>query len=153
MCSAQEMLRRLESVSKINTLREMVYEDILANEKILLDLKEEEFEMGNIRSNFTTSRYKLYDYAREKNEQNPMAGFGNVDLIRSGSFLNSFKLKKPEQNKYLFKASDSKTPELIRKYGNIMSLNQETFNDFQFVVIKPLFVEKLRKIINKKQYA
>ena len=150
MCSAAEMLRRLESVSRLSTLEAMVYEDIKANEDILRDLKEEEYEQGDIYSDETTASYKSRWYAEYKNDLNPRAGFGNVDLINTGSFINSFNLKKPKGNKYLFGATDPKRAKLQKKYGDIMSLKQQTFEDFQVVIIKPLFVEKLRKIINKK---
>jgi len=150
MASAAEMLRRLESVSKITTLREMVYVHIKANEDILRDLKQEEYEMGDIRSVQNTSMYKNVDYADEKHEQNPRAGYGNVDLIRTGAFINSFRLNKPNQNKYIFGATDPKKTKLVDKYGDIMGLKQQTFEDFQYVIIKPLFIDDLKKIINKK---
>lgn len=150
MVSAAEMLRRLKSVSKITTLREMVYDEIKANEHILKDLKEEEFEIGDIRSNQTTSRYKGVDYAEQKYEQNPRAGFGIVDLINTGAFIDSFKLNKPKQNKYLWGATDPKRNKLVSKYGDIMGLNQQTFEDFQIVIIKPLFIKKLKEKLNAK---
>jgi hypothetical protein len=156
MASAAEMFRRLQSVSDINVLQNMVYEDIKANENILKDLKEEEYEMGDIYSNKTNARYKpnvmggFSLYAKHKHNLNPIAGEGNVDLINTGSFIRSFSLNKPKGNKYLFNATDSKKNKLIKKYGDIMGLDQQTFEDFQVVIIKPLFVEKLRKIINKK---
>ena len=150
MCSAQEMLRRLESVSRLSTLEAMVYEDIKANEDILRDLKEEEYLKGDIYSDETTASYKSPFYADYKHDLNPMAGKGIVDLINYGDFINSFLIRKPKGNKYLFDSTDSKKNKLIGKYGDIMSLKQQTFEDFQVVIIKPLFVEKLRKIINKK---
>ena len=156
MCSAAEMLRRLESVSRLSTLEAMVYEDIKANEDILRDLKEEEYEQGDIYSDETTASYRPNPmggfswYAEYKHDKNPRAGKGIVDLINEGSFINSFHIKKPKGNKYLFGATDPKRAKLQKKYGDIMSLKQQTFEDFQVVIIKPLFVEKLRKIINKK---
>lgn len=157
MCSAAEMLRRLESVSRITTLREMVYEDIKANEDILRDLKEEEYEQGDIYSNETTASYRPNPmggfswYAEYKHAKNPRAGKGNVDLINTGAFIDSFKLNKPKGNKYKWGATDSKRNKIVDMYGEeIMGLNQESFDKFQIEIIKPRFVEKLRKIINKK---
>lgn len=144
------MLSRLQSVNDINLLQNMVYEDIKANENILKDLKEEEYEQGDIYSNQTTAKYKNKWYSDYKNELNPRAGKGVVDLINTGSFINSFKIDKPKGNKYLFDASDGKKGALIGSYGDIMGLNQEAFEDFQVVIIKPLFAKKLQSIINKK---
>lgn len=150
MASAAEMLRRLKSVNDINVLQDMVYVDIKANEDIMKDLKEEEYEQGDIYSDKTTDSYKAEWYAKIKHEQNPRAGLGNVDLINYGDFINSFKIAKPKGNKYLFDATDKKKNKLINKYGDIMGLKQQTFEDFQVVIIKPLFIDKLQKIINKK---
>jgi len=150
MASAAEMLRRLKSVNDINVLQDMVYVDIKANEDIMRDLKEEEYEQGDIYSNKTTASYKAEWYAKIKHEQNPRAGLGNVDLINYGSFINSFIIPKPKGNRYIFGATDPKKNKLIKKYGDIMGLKQQTFEDFQVVIIKPLFIDKLQKIINKK---
>ena len=150
MASAAEMLRRLKSVSKITTLREMVYEEIMKEEQILLDLKEEEYEEGNIRSNKSTSMYKNQDYADEKHEMNPRAGYSIVDLMYTGAFINSFKINKPKANRYIFGATDPKKNKLIKKYGDIMGLKQQTFEDFQVVIIKPRFIKKLQQVINAK---
>jgi len=149
MASAAEMLRRLQSVSKITTLREMVYEHIKVNEDKLRDLKYDEYEQGDIFSNQTTRRYKQGWYGNMKYEGNPRAG-GNVDLILTGNFINSFKINKPEQNKYLFGATDSKRNKLVGMYGiDIMGLNQDTFNSFQQNIIAPLFIKNLKEIINR----
>ena len=150
MASAKEMLNRLKSVSKITTLREMVYEHIKANEDMLRDLKYDEYEQGDIFSNHTTLRYKWDWYGNYKYEINPRA-MGNVDLIYTGSFIDSFKINKPNKNAYLFGATDSKRDELVDRYGiDIMGLNQDTFNSFQKDIIAPLFIQDLQKIINKK---
>lgn len=156
MASAAEMLRRLQSVNDINVLQDMVFVHIKANEDILRDLKEEEYEQGDIYSNETTASYKknpmggISWYAQLKHDQNPRAGEGIVDLINTSSFINSFKIAKPKGNKYLFDATDKKKNKLINKYGDIMGLKQQTFEDFQVVIVKDPFVEDLRKIINKK---
>ena len=111
MCSAKEMLSRLQSVNDINVLQNMVYEDIKANEDILRDLKEEEYEQGDIYSDQSTAMYKTEWYAKIKHEQNPRAGKGIVDLINTGAFVNSLRIPKPKGNKYLFEATDWKKNE------------------------------------------
>lgn len=150
MVSATEMLRRLQSVNDINVLQDMVYVHIKANEDVLRELKEDEYEQGDIYSDESTASYKSRWYAEYKNDLNPRAGMGVVDLINTGSFIKSFKIQKPKGNKYLFDATDKKRNKLKGKYGDIMSLKQQTFEDFQYVFIKDPFVADLRKIINKK---
>lgn len=151
MASAAEMLRRLQSVNKITVLRDMVYDEIIKEEDNLKFIKEEEYLEGDIYSNGTKTTYAWEDYAQYKNSKNPRAGKGNVDLINTGAFIDSFRLNKPKQNKYLWGATDGKRNALFGMYGqDIMSLNQNSFDKFQIEIIKPRFVEKLRKIINKK---
>lgn len=150
MASAKEMLHRLKSVSKITTLREMVYDEIIKEEHTLMMLKEQDYLEGDIYGTGVLRKYKNQDYEIYKSKKNPLAG-GAVDLINTGSFIDSFYLLKPKQNKYRFGATDSKKGELINNWGQgIMGLNQGVFEKFQIEIIKPRFVEKLRKIINKK---
>jgi hypothetical protein len=148
MASAAEFLRRLQSVNKITVLRDMVYDEIKANEDILRDIKEEEYEEGNIRSNGTLSTYASKNYAKQKKFDNPRAN-GFVDLMDTHDFIDSFKLNKPKQNRYTWGATDSKRNDLVKKYGDIMSLDQESFDKFQIEVIAPLFRKKLKAIINR----
>lgn len=75
--------------------------------------------------------YRSDSYAFRKNNLNPLAGFGNVDLMLTGAFANSlFPIKKTTG--FIFESSDSKLGDLISKYGmDIMGLNQKTFDDIQ----------------------
>lgn len=151
MASAAEMLRRLKSVSRITTLRDMVYDEMIKEEHTLIMLKEQDFLEGDIYGTGVKDTYASKTYAEEKFRQNSRAGKGNVDLIHTGAFIDSFKLNKPKQNQYTFGATDSKTPKIKAMFGNdIMGLNQEVFNKFQLEIIKPRFVRKLKDIINKK---
>lgn len=151
MCSAKEMLSRLQSVNKITVLRDMVYDEIIKEEDNLKFIKEEEYLEGDIYSNSTKKTYAWEEYASKKYAKNPRAGKGNVDLINTGAFIDSFKLNKPKQNKYLWGATDKKRNDIVKMFGqDIMSLNQESFDKFQKEIIKPRFVRKLQSIINKK---
>lgn len=151
MASASEMLRRLQSVSRISTLRDMVYDEIIKEEDNLKFIKEEEYLEGDIYSNSTKTTYSLPEYAKIKHAKNPRAGLGIVDLINTGAFIDSFKLNKPKQNKYLWGATDGKRKDIVNMFGSdIMGLNQESFEKFQIEIIKPRFVRKLKEIINKK---
>lgn len=151
MCSAAEFLRRLESASRISTLREMVYDEIIKEEDNLKFIKEQEFLDGDIYGVGVKDTYANKTYANKKFEQNPRAGKGNVDLINTGKFINSFKLNKPKQNKYQFGATDSKRNMLVKIYGiDIMGLNQASFEKFQREIIAPRFRKKLKLILNKR---
>ena len=150
MASAAEMLLRIKSVSRINVLEDMVYNELIKEEHTLIMLKEQSFLEGDIYGTGTKDTYVSKIYAEEKYKQNSRAGLGNVDLINTGAFIDSFKLNKPKANRYQFGATDSKKDTLINMYGiDIMGLNQEVFNKFQIEIIKPRFIRKLKEKINR----
>jgi len=150
MASAAEMLRRLKSVSRITVLREMVYDELIKEEHTLVMLKEQDFLEGDIYGSGAKDTYASKIYAQEKFKKNQRAGFGNVDLINTGAFIDSFKLNKPKGNKYLFGATDPKRNILVKDYGiDIMGLNQDVFDKFQKEIIAPRFIKKLKEVINK----
>ena len=123
----------------------MVNEQLVKEEENLKLLKEQDFLEGDIYGNGTKVDYAWKSYAEEKLLQNPKAG-GNVDLINTGAFIDSFYLLKPKQNKYLFGAKDKKRNKLVGQYGNeIMGLNQDVFDKFQIEIIKPRFVREIKK--------
>lgn len=149
MASAAEMLRRLNTVTNITTLREMVYDEIKGEEEGIKVIKSEEFLEGDIYSTGRKTTYESLAYASMKHKKNPRAGFMNVDLINEGSFIESFRLNKPKQNRYKWGATDKKRNILVGMYGDgIMGLNQESFEKFQIEVVKPRFVKKLQIILN-----
>jgi len=151
MASAAEMLRRIKGLSQINTLREMVAEQLVKEEDNLIELKKQQFLEGDIYGSNVKDTYFSSTYASQKFLQNPLAGFGNVDLIKTGSFIESFQLLKPKEGKYLFGATDPKKGKLVKMYGlDIMGFNQQVFNKFQKDIIAPRFLKQLKKIINKR---
>ena len=147
--SAAEMGRRINSLAKITLLREMVNEELLKEEDTLRMLKEQDFLEGDIYGSGSKDTYASSEYSMFKKKQNPIAG-GNVDLILTGAFIDSFKLNKPKENRYLFGATDPKRGVLVSKYGiDIMGLNQQVFDKFQKEIIAPRFVRKIKDILNR----
>lgn len=114
--------------------------------QILKKAKINELEFGLKPNREKIGSYRSYDYAQDKNIQNPLAGFGNVDLIRTGAFSNSlFPVR--YSGYYLFDSGDSKTADLKRKYGkDIMGLNQNTFN----VIQEKIYRHQLAAFIKKQ---
>jgi len=70
-------------------------------------------------------RYNDLSYAADKALMNPAPGFGNVDLIYTGAFSNA--LFMPRNNEVIsVSSSDSKTGELVAKYGDdIFDLSED----------------------------
>lgn len=109
----------------------MVTEIVLKDSQNLRELKESEFESGLRPKSSKIGKYASEGYAKHKNAMNPKAGLGNVDLIYTGAFVNSLFVK-PFSKGYIFDSNNSKSGNLIGKYGlDIMGLNQETFNKRQ----------------------
>lgn len=147
--SAAEMGRRINALAKIIVLREMVNEELIKEEDTLRMLKEQDFLEGDIYGNGSLVNYAIEDYSKYKQNLNPLAG-GFVDLIKTGAFIDSFKLNKPKENRYLFGATDPKKSILVGKYGiDIMGLNQEVFNKFQKEIIAPRIVRKIKDKLNR----
>ena len=93
--------------------------------------------------------YESLTYASEKHKKNPRAGFMNVDLINEGSFIESFRLNKPNQNKYKWGATDKKRNTLVGMYGEgIMGLKQESFE--KITGLKIYLLEKLKSEVGEK---
>ena len=139
-------------------LKNLVNIEIINNEEKLVAIKRNEYEQGNIFSNGSaayskSSSYEAnekagYDtYAPFKYDKNPLAG-GAVDLILSGSFINSFLLKEKGKG-YIFDATDSKADKLMRQYnkGNrdIFNFSQKAFNDFLIKYVKKPFTSEIKK--------
>lgn len=112
----------------------------------LKEQKINEFESGLRPNGKRIGGYQNGEYANEKNQMNPLAGFGNVDLIYSHSFTSKLFLKQYESNSYIFNSTDNKTDNLIGKYGlDIMGLNQEWFNQRQKDIYKYTLIFQIKK--------
>jgi len=93
--------------------------------------------------------YRSDSYAFTKNNLNPLAGFGNVDLMLTGAFANSLFPVKSTVG-YMFDASDQKKGDLIAKYGmDIMGLSQKSFNKIQKEIYAPEIIRYVKKRIGQ----
>lgn len=111
---------------------------ILFKPKELKEAKRNEFLSGDRPDGSEIGRYRNYlmpngiTYSMFKNQMNPLAGEGYVDLIFTGQFERSLFPRRNSNNSYIFASTDSKADDLIAKYGiDIMGLNQESFNKLQ----------------------
>ena len=156
--SAAEMSRRLKPLLNQQHLKNLVNIEIINDEEKLVAIKRTEYEQGNIYSNGSaayskSSSYEAnekagYDtYAPFKYDKNPLAG-GAVDLILSGSFINSFLLEEKGEG-YIFDATDSKKIKLMNQYNkrgrDIFNLSQKAFDYFLIKYVKDDFTKVLKK--------
>jgi hypothetical protein len=143
--SAKEFQKRIQTVAKIEVLRELVNEELIKEESNLKLLKEQDYLQGDIFGDGRSyASYRSKSYEQEKRAKNPIAG-GKVDLINTGAFVDAMYLLKQRQGRYLFGNKDSKRNILKEIYGdNIFGLNQTVFDKFQKEVIAPRFIRAIK---------
>lgn len=143
--SAAEMLRRLNRITE-TMLQEEVEDIILTTPKLLKEAKEIEFLQGRRPDKKYIGNYRNPDYAEDKNMLNPIPGYGHVDLIVSGRFVNNLYPYRTRKNRYLFANRVDYGVELIEKYGkDILGLNQNTFFRIQRDYYKPHIIKFIKK--------
>lgn len=144
-----EMARRLKRISE-SMLQEEMEDIILTNTKPLKQAKESEFEQGLNPDGTKIGRYRSPEYAKEKNIMNPIAGFGNVDLIYSGRFVRELYPYRTSGSRYLFANRLDYGRNLIQKYGEgIEGLNNDTFFNLQKNLYAPQLVQFIKKQIGQ----
>lgn len=125
-------------------------EIILTSPKPLKEAKEIEFTQGHKPDNSNIGRYRSNAYAREKNIQNPIAGFGNVDLIRTGRFMRELYPYRTSGSRYLFATRLDYGRDLLKRYGqDILGLNENTFFQLQVNLYKPQLVRFIQQQIGQ----
>lgn len=141
------MSQRLKKVTNEVTLKNLVNVEIIENEDVLIAIKRNEYEQGDIYSNGVRRTYAWDWYKKEKQLLNPRAD-GFVDLIYSGKFINAFELTEVGKN-YLFTSTDSKKSLLENRYNNsksnIFDLNQKVFDTFIDKYVKKGFIKAIKK--------
>lgn len=124
-------------------------EIVLSDQKALKEEKVSEFTKGEKPDGTKIGKYKDPEYAYFKNQINPVAGFGNVDLLLTRQFTGRMFVK-PYASGFIFDSTDPKTPNLLRYGYEIMGLNQDWFNQRQKDIYRIVLLHDISKILNKK---
>lgn len=142
--SPAEYLKRLQPMLNLEAIKSITQKIILSDQSNLKAEKVNEFEQGLRPDGEKIGTYRNADYAIDKFNINPRAG-GYVDLLLTRSFANKMFIT-PTQKGFIFNSSDSKTGNLIGKYGlDIMGLNQEWFTKRQNEVYRLTLVYQIKK--------
>jgi len=145
------MSKRLQRITNEQALKVLVNYDITQQEEILISIKKDEYEQGDIYSKGVRRTYAWKQYRQEKLLLNPRAD-GFVDLIYSGAFINGFELTTKGKG-YTFLSTDSKAKLLKDKYNNsqsdIFDLNQDVFNSFLDKYVKQNFINSIKEMLGQ----
>jgi len=150
--SAKEMQQRVASIATQSWMKDRVNRIVLSDQKALKEEKVNEFTRGERPDGRKIGKYSSAnaEYAIFKNQINPLAGIGNVDLLLTRSFTGKMFVEVTGKG-YEFDSTDSKTANLLIKYGNeIMGLNQEWFNQRNATVYRDILLFDISKVLNKK---
>lgn len=112
---------------------------------VLTDLNKDQLKRGT--DSIGEKIHPMYGsiiYSIEKNNKNPLAGFGTPDLNLTGAFYRGFYLL---LNGMSFKidSNDSKTGSLKDKYGDIFGLSDSSLSTYT----KNYFFEEFKSFIEK----
>lgn len=132
MTTIKQMLERVESIQ----LREavpVIIED--TKDEILRLNKLQLYNRGEDRNAQPLRLYGSLSYALEKNKMNPRPGFGRPDLFVTGQFYRGFNVK-VSKNAFNVSSTDSKTPELVKKYSeDIFGLTPQSKTEYAKKVV------------------
>lgn len=126
----------------------MVEAIIMSDERRIKEEKLNEFEYGlrpngGIIGNYRDEEYKIMKYFR-----NPNAG-GQVDLILTGRWSQSLKLKPYYKSAFLFDAPLEQEYNLVGRYGlDILGINQDWFEQRQRDIYRYVLIQDIKKILN-----
>jgi len=128
-----------------------IFSDVIAkNEDHLIQLNQNQLYKDSSDSEGNQlQQYNSLEYAREKESMNPSVGFRNTDLYYTGAFYRGWSLL-ITNSEFLFDSSDSKTSDLIEKYGqNIFGLSAKNIESFTVDIFTNDFFTELNNQLAK----
>lgn len=88
-------------------------------------------------------KYKNSDYAKKKQQRNPKPAFGTPDLTDTGAFVRSIRIDVFGDG-FEPRATDSKAPALLAKYGAVVGLSTMSVARIQQEILKPILHRKIK---------
>lgn len=122
---------------------------IVVKDKEILQVKYEELQrgvtpLGGPIGFYSDSPFWEW-YADEKNQRNPLPGYGVVDLIDTGAFARGNAVISLGSGWFTIESSDFKADALIEKYGRINeAINQESWNRLQEFSYFPKLIRAIK---------
>lgn len=128
-----------------------IFSDVIAkNEEHLIQLNQNQLYKDSSDSEGNQlQQYNSIEYALEKSKMNAGVGFGNTDLYYTGAFYRGWSLLITNTG-FLFDSSDSKTSDLISKYGqNIFGIRKDNLESFTVNIFANDFFTELKTQLSK----
>ena len=123
-----EAYRRFKSIN----LRQQIPILIEQDSETVIELNQSQLYDRSVDSKGEPLRlYSSQAYAIDKNRMNASPGLGRPDLFVTGEFYRGFNIK-VTRNLLTIRSSDSKTSDLVKKYGSdIFGLDQQSKDKFR----------------------
>ena len=99
-----------------SSIRNQFKQEVKEYESQIIDWVVDRWKHGKGVDGDVIGQYQNDDYAIFKNQQNPLAGFGNVDLIDSGDLKDGLFIEELG-SLFVIKSRDEKYRMLANKYG------------------------------------
>jgi len=97
-------------------VKDIFRQEVKEYESQILDYVIERWQRGQGVNGGVIGEYRNEDYAIFKNQKNPLAGFGNVDLIDTGELKDGLFIQEL-WSVFIIKSSDPKYKMIADKYG------------------------------------
>lgn len=137
MITVNNLLGRLKTVD----VKDISFQSVSETKEVITDIQREQMFQGLNSKGNQIGSYASYDYAVEKNDMNPLPGFGIPDLKLTGAFYAGFGTEvTPEE--FSTSSSDEKNADLTAKY-NPFGLNKLSKTDYADK-LRPVLVKNVR---------
>jgi hypothetical protein len=142
MTELQEFIAKLE---RLNVM-EVAVEVINDTSRQFLDMNRDQLRKGKKSTGGGIGQYASMEYAHMKSSMNSEAGFGNVDLILTGSFNQKMELS-ASGDSFKIDSADEKSTSLQLWYGtDVFGLTDENQRGYNHNVFLPKFLQKIQQI-------
>lgn len=138
-----ELQRRFKRVD----IKKAAVSIIADNKEDIVQFNRDQLMDGENKEGKKLKKYKSNSYAARKNKMNPSPGFGNPDLYLTGNFQEAMKLNIQSSRTYDITSTDSKTPDLKKKYGaDIFGLQPDSRKEIQETIMNPGLVSHIKTV-------
>lgn len=115
-----------------NNIKKRIGDAIQLNSTELIRLVKNRLKYGQGVDGGVIGKYQNEEYAMFKHQQNPLAGYGNVDLFLTGSLSDDITVMR-KGDKFEIFSTDEKYKDLAKKYGaEQFGLTEDQLQEFLY---------------------